>query len=136
MLPPLTEVFGGEPGDDGGFIIPTLTPPIGHNRLHSGAMQVLAEAAALNAVNARLDRAAPRRITPLATAAMAEGPRGRVRHGPQVAGTLFPVARDAGSHRGAGTALIEIDELMPGPQRFDEVPLAPRRPQPGYWGRV
>jgi acyl-coenzyme A thioesterase PaaI-like protein len=76
VLPPLTEVFGGEPRDDGGFTIPTLTPAIGHKRLHSGVMQVLAEAAALNAVRARLDRAVPLRIGHLGTTVMTEGRQG------------------------------------------------------------
>ena len=48
--PPLTEVFGGVPREDGGYDIPGLRPSIGHGRLHSGVMQVLAEAAAMNAV--------------------------------------------------------------------------------------
>lgn len=47
---PLTEVFGGHPKDDGGFEIPALTSALGYGRLHSGVMQVLAEAAALETV--------------------------------------------------------------------------------------
>jgi acyl-coenzyme A thioesterase PaaI-like protein len=42
---PLTEVFEGTPTPDGGFDIPELSPTIGVGRLHSGIMQVLAEAA-------------------------------------------------------------------------------------------
>jgi acyl-coenzyme A thioesterase PaaI-like protein len=47
---PLTEVYGGRPRDDGGFDIPELTPALGHGRLHSGVMMVLAESAALSVV--------------------------------------------------------------------------------------
>jgi acyl-coenzyme A thioesterase PaaI-like protein len=48
--PPLVEVFGGVPAEDGGYSIPALTPSIGHGRLHSGPMQTLGESAAMNAV--------------------------------------------------------------------------------------
>jgi acyl-coenzyme A thioesterase PaaI-like protein len=52
----LTEVFGGRPRGDGGFDIPALTPALGHGRLHSGVMQVLAEAAAIEVVRRRTGR--------------------------------------------------------------------------------
>lgn len=52
--PPLTEVFGGQPKDDCTFEIPVLTPRIGNHRLHSGVMQVLAEAAAMKAVSQQM----------------------------------------------------------------------------------
>jgi acyl-coenzyme A thioesterase PaaI-like protein len=42
----ITDVYGGVPRPDGGFDIPALTPELGHGRLHSGVMMVLAEAAA------------------------------------------------------------------------------------------
>ncbi len=51
----LTEVFGGVPRPDGGFDIPALTPALGHGRLHSGVVQVLAEAAAIEVVRRRCD---------------------------------------------------------------------------------
>ena len=74
--PPLTEVFGGVPRADGGFDIPVLTPQLGHKRLHSGVMQVLGEAAAMNAVQARIGSPATLRVSHLGTTVMTEGRQG------------------------------------------------------------
>jgi acyl-coenzyme A thioesterase PaaI-like protein len=76
VLPPLTEVFGGVPRPDGGYDIPALTEDLGHGRLHSGVMQVLGEAAALNAIRSEVGSADALRVEHLGTTVMTEGREG------------------------------------------------------------
>jgi hypothetical protein len=55
-LPPLHVVFGATRGDDGLWRLPTLTPQIAapHGALHLGAISILLEAAAMEAVDDHL----------------------------------------------------------------------------------
>src|SRR5262249_21131285 len=79
VLPPLTEVFGGVPRPDGGYDIPALTEDLGHGRLHSGVMQILGEAAALNAIRSELGTTPALRVEHLGTTVMTEGREGPFR---------------------------------------------------------
>lgn len=62
-MPPLTEVFEARPTDDGGYVIPGLSPRLGADTLHHGPILVVMEAAALDLAAAE---AGARPVTPVA----------------------------------------------------------------------
>jgi acyl-coenzyme A thioesterase PaaI-like protein len=62
-MPPLTEVFEASPNDDGGYVIPGLSPRLGADTLHHGPILVVMEAAALDIA---AGEAGNRPVTPVA----------------------------------------------------------------------
>ena len=56
----MTEAFCLEPGADGGWVLPALSPRVGAEVLHHGPMLVATEQSALEAVHAATGAALPR----------------------------------------------------------------------------
>jgi acyl-coenzyme A thioesterase PaaI-like protein len=108
-LPPLPDVFEGVARDDGGYDITALTPRIGVRRLHSGTMQVLGEAAAMNTV--RLTSGATTvRTEHLGSSFMIEGRIGPFSLVPRLVGMHGDIAGCAVDVRdhGAGNLLTAV----------------------------
>ena len=62
-MPRLTDVFEAQPADDGGYIIPGLSPRLGADTMHHGPIMVVIEAAALDLATSE---AGARALTPVA----------------------------------------------------------------------